>query len=338
MDAVVENQDVLFPEVFSHLQSVESNAIPLDEELLRRAARSLDGSTSKLILWRLLDTGEKLLQTIQQDPRPLTRLLERDISLIPFDELKQSISTDKLEQGLQSLSSSIQLLCLAYISKAADTPSGASFVASTSTLVQTLLNIWLSTEDTEIADRALDVIEALLLVDNTKNVTVIVSGEHVGEAQGQGLLWRRIFHDAAVYAILFEWTSLVRPKRDVKTKKGLHLVTISQGRLFDFIARLAQLDWSAITTSSLPSIESQYMQEDGIDRPYGGLLRYAASHMIDRGDILMEALRQDFFVKLLGVVEEKNPRSVSPRLLEAIQQGAGMESTKKESEDNGMHL
>lgn len=338
MDAVVENQDVLFPEVFSHLQSVESNAIPLDEELLRRAARSLDSSTSKLILWRLLDTGEKLLQTIQQDPRPLTRLLERDISLIPFDELKQSISTDKLEQGLQSQSSSIQLLCLAYVSKAADTPSGASFVASTSTLVQTLLNTWLSTEDTEIADRALEVIEALLSVDNTNNVTVMVSGEHVGEAQGQGLLWRRIFHDAAVYAILFEWTSLVRSKRDVKTKKGLQLVTISQARLFDFIARLAQLDWSAITTSTLPSIESQYMQEDGNDRPYGGLLRYAASHMINRGDILMEALRQDFFVKLLGVVEEKNPRSVSPRLLEAIQQGAGMESTKKESEDVDMHL
>ncbi|RVX69349.1 hypothetical protein B0A52_06944 [Exophiala mesophila] len=338
MDAVIENQDVLFPQVFSHLESVESSATPLDEELLRRAARSLDSSSPKLILWRLLDTGERILQTIQQDPQPLTRLLERVISLIPFDELKQSISTDKLEQGLQSLSSSIQLLCLAYISKAADTPSGASFVASTSTLMQTLLNTWLSTENTEIADRALQVIEALLLVDNTNNVTVVVSGEQVGEAQGQGLIWRRIFHDPAVYAILFEWTSLVRSKRDIKTKKGLQLVTISQARLFDFVARSAQLDWSAITTSSLPSIESQYIQEDGSDRPYGGLLRYAASHMIDRGDILMEVLRQEFFIKLLEVIEEKNPSSVSPRLLEAIQQGAGMESTKKESEDVGMHL
>ena len=79
------------------------------------------------------------------------------------------------------------------------------------------------------------------------------------------------------------------------------------------------------------------MQTNSDSQPYGGLLRYAASYMIDRSDILMEVLRQDFFVKLLGIVEESNGRDVSPRLLQAIQQGAGIDTTK-DGEDVGMHL
>lgn len=337
MDAYVEDQDALFVELFSHLKIVETDGATLDEDILKRAERSLDASTPRSNLWQLLSTGEALLQTLQQDPRPLTRLLERDISLIPFDELKNSISAQKLEEGLESPSVPVQLLCIAYLRKAADTPSGASFVAASSGLVQTFLTLWLTTENTEVAERALEAIEALLVVDSTESTTVIASGERLGEVQGQGLLWRRIFNDADVYAILFEWTSLSTTRRDINTKKGLHLVTISQGRLLDFIARVASLGWATVTTSSLPSIESKYTSGVGDDQPYGGLLRYAASYMIDASDIIMEVLRQDFFVKLLGVVEDNNIQSVSPRLLEAIQQGAGVETTKG-PEDVRMHL
>lgn len=336
MDAYVEDQDALFVELFSHLQIVETDGATLDEDILKRAERSLDASTPRSNLWQLLSTGEALLQNLQQDPRPLTRLLERDISLIPFDELKNSISAQKLEEGLESPSVPVQLLCIAYLRKAADTPSGASFVAASSDLVQTFLTLWLATENTEVAERALEAIEALLVVDSTESTTVITSGERLGEVQGQGLLWRRIFNDADVYAILFEWTSLATTRQDINTKKGLHLVTISQGRLFDFIARVASLGWATVTTSSLPSIESKYTSGMG-DDPYGGLLRYAASYMIDASDIIMEVLRQDFFVKVLGVVEDNNIQSVSPRLLEAIQQGAGVETTRG-PEDVGLQL
>jgi hypothetical protein len=337
MDTYVEDKDVLFAELFSHLRKVETDGVVLEEDLLKRAERSLDTSTPRSTLWQLLRTGEALLQLLQQDPRPLTRLLERDISLIPFDELKQSISAHKLEEGLRSPSVPVQLLCIAYLRKAADTPSGASFIAASSNLVQTLLTLWLASENTEVAERALEAIEGLLAVDSKDSVTMISAGERLGEAQGQGLLWRRIFNDVDVYVILFDWTSLATSQRDINTKKGLHLVTISQARLFDFIARVAPLDWAAVTTSSLPNIETKYTPEAGDDQPYGGLLRYAASYMIDSNDILMEVLRQDFFVKLLGVVEDNNVQNVSPRLLEAIQQGAGVETTR-ETEGVGMQL
>ncbi|EXJ80224.1 hypothetical protein A1O1_08366 [Capronia coronata CBS 617.96] len=339
MDVVIEDTETLFTDVFSHLAAVESQpgTVLLDEDLLKRAERSLDASTPRHLLWRLLGTGETLLQTIQQEPRPLTRLLERTVSLIPFDELKTSISAEKLEQGLTSPLVSVQLLCLAYLRKAADSPSGASFVAASSSLVQCLFTIWLSSESTEVAERSLEGIEALLAVDSQNSVTVEVGRDGMGETQGHGLLWRRVFHDPDVYEVLFVWTSLVKSKRDTKTKKGIQLVTISQARLFDFIARLAPFDWQAITTSTIPTVETQYLQGNGDSQPFGGILRYAASHMIDSDDILMQVLRQDFFLKLLAVVEEKNGQNVSPPLLEAIQQGAGVESARDVG-NGGMHL
>ncbi|EXJ86418.1 hypothetical protein A1O3_03369 [Capronia epimyces CBS 606.96] len=339
MDSLVEDTETLFTDVFSHLAAVESQpgSVLLDEDLLKRAERNLAASTPRDLLWRLLRTGETLLQTIQQEPRPLTRLLEQTVHFIPFDELKATISPEKLEQGLASPSTSVQLLCLAYLRKAADSPSGASFVAASSSLVQCLFTLWLSSENTEVAERSLEVIEALLTVDSQNTLTVEASGDSLGETAGQGLLWRRVFHDPEVYEIFFVWTSLVKSKRDTKTKKGTQLVTISQARLFDFITRLAPFNWQAMTTSTIPIVETEYLRRNAENQPYGGILLYAASHMIDSNDILMKVLRQDFFLKLLASAEEGNSRNISPRLLEAIQQGAGVGSAK-DVEDDGMHL
>ena len=339
MDAYVEDKDVLFRDAFAHLRSVEQQPeiTKLDDDLLKRLERSLDASTPQQLLWQLLQNGENLLQILQQDPRPLTRVLEKVVQLIPFDELKSSISSEKLEEGLKSPSIPIQLLCLAYLTKASDTPSGAAFVAASSSLVQRLVTVWLSVESTEVSERALECIAALLIVDCPSSSTLILAENRAGEAQGQGLMWRRVFHDPSVYSLLFLWTSLRRSNHDLETKKRKQQVTISQGRLFDFLARVAEFDWAAITTSSLPDVEKDFVQSDASSHPYGGLLRYAASDMINPKDYLMEVLREDFFVKLLKVLEEGDNRDVSPRLLEAIQQEAGMEQTQQ-SENGGMHL
>ena len=339
MDAYVEDKDVLFQEVFAHLSTVEQQpeTTKLDDDLLKRLERSLDASTPQNLLWQLLRTGENLLQSLQQDPRPLTRVLEKTVLLIPFDELKSSISSEKLEEGLRSSSIPIQLLCLAYLTRASDTPSGASFVAASSSLVQRLVTVWLSVESTEVSERALECIVALLAVDSLSSSTVVFAENRVGEAQGQGLMWRRIFYDPQVYSLMFLWTSLTRSNHDLKTKKVQQQVTISQGRLFDFLARVAELDWGAITTSSLPDVEKDFLRSESTNQPYGGLLRYAASNMIDSKDYLMEVLRQDFFMKLLNVVQEGGSQNVSPRLLEAIQQEAGVEQTQ-ETANGGMHL
>jgi len=337
MDQIVEDRNALFRDVLTHLDSVRANSTTLDEVLLRRASRNADSHTPRATLWQVLAQGESTLQALQEDPRPLTRLLEQVVLSLPFDELKETITSDKLEEGLTSPVVPIQLLILAYLLKAAESPSGAAFVACSPSLTLTLVTTWLSSGSTEVADKCLDVVTALLTVDSPTTSTFIVSSTAGGEAHGQGLLWRRMFSDPEVYILLFEWTSLSKSKHNVSTKKGLQQATISQGRLFDCLARLAQVDWRQITTSSLPDVERQFMIGDAASQPFGGILRYAATDMIDPSDYLMEVLRQDFFAKLLGVVEDTNSRGVDSRMLEAIQAGTGNHSNG-EMNGNGMHL
>ena len=337
MDAYVEDKDALFRDVFEHLEKIERDPqVPLDDDLLRRATRSLDNSTPRELQWKVLQKGEQLLQNLQQDPRSLTRLLERDVQLIPFDELKSSISADKLEEGLRSPSFPVQILCLAYITKAADSPSGAAFVAASSSLVQLLVLTLLATDSTEVTERAAEALVALLVVDSPESRTMVAAENRFGEVHGQGLMWRRVFHDPQVYALFFQWTSLLKPSHDLKTKKGQQDVTISQARLLDFVARVAEYDWTAITTSSLPNIERQFMNAVARNQPFGGLLRYTASGMVDSKDFLMETLRRDLFMKLLVTAEEDKGRHISPRLLEAIQHETETEQVTQQTE--GMHL
>lgn len=332
----MEDRVSLFNEVLAHLVRVQEQT-PLDDELLRRAWRNVDAHTPRTTLWEILNVGEQTLQSVQQDPRPLTRLLEQTILCLPFNELKERITTEKLEQGLQSPSISIQLLILAYLRKAADTPSGAAFVAYSSSLTQVLVTTWLATESTEVADKSLEALVELLNVDSPTTSTFVTSASSSGEAQGQGLLWRRLFSDPDVYELLFAWTSLNNSKHNTSTKKGMQQATISQGRLFDFIPRAAQISWTEISTSKLPDIERKYMKGDTSSQPYGGLLRYVASDMIDPSDYLMELLRQDCFSKLLSAVEESHAQGVTPRMLAAIRSNAGAEANGV-ADGEGMHL
>lgn len=336
MDQLVEDPTSLFNEVFVHLEKAQEQA-PLNEELLRRAWRNVDSHTPRATLWQLLNVGEQTLQSVQQDPRPLTRLLEQVVRCLPFNELKERITTEKLEQGLQSPSASIQLLILAYLHKAADTPSGAAFVAYSASLTKVLITTWLASESTEVADKSVEALIALLLVDSPSTSTFITSQPTSGEAQGQGLLWQRMFSDPDVYELLYSWTSLTNSKHNVSTKKGLQQATISQGRLFDFIARAAPISWTDVSTSRLPDIERKYIKSNATDQPYGGLLRYVASDMIDPSDFLMEMLRQDCFAKLLVAVQESRPQAVTPRMLEAMRSDAGEEANGVPNGD-GVHL
>src|SRR3984957_5925427 len=240
-----------FQELFAHLKVVEEDPQHkrLNYDILRDAQNNLSSTTLRETIWSLLANGERLLNIIQEDPRPLTRLLEVDISFIPFDEIKDSIPSHKLLEGLLSPSPSIQVLCLAYLRKAADSPSGVAWVGSNAGLVKQFITTWLASDSTEVTERALETLMVLLGVDHVDRKVIVEEKEKglKGEAQGQGLLWRRLFRDPEIYALFFHWTSLRSPEYQEKSKQAIHRLTISQGRLFDFIARVAELDWSNIT-------------------------------------------------------------------------------------------
>ena len=341
MDAFKEDPDKLLPPLLAHLSAVESSpTLTLDADLLKRGERSLDFSTPQSKLLQVLGSGERLLPNLQQDPTPLTRLIERAVSLIPFEILQPLIPSDKLEDGLQSPLvvtqpvSPVQLLCLAYLMRASQTPSGAAFVATNEPLSRCLFEVWLLDENTEVADRALEVIVALLIVDHPESNTLI--GAEM--AHGQGLFWRRVFHDRALYTFIFESTRGKETPRDVQglrtAKQRQGMPGITQARLFDFISRVATLDWAPMTATAFREFEEAYYgltaSEDG------GLLCYAAMHMIDKNDIVMVALRQELFVNLMETIE-KAQIGVNGRLIETIREESGVQKEDLNG-DGGLHL
>jgi hypothetical protein len=338
----MNNPKESFQELFAHLKEVEDDPQHkrLSSDILRDAQNNLSSTTPREIVWSLLANGERLLNIIQEDPRPLTRLLEVDISFIPFDEIKDSIPSHKLLEGLLSPSTSIQVLCLAYLRRAADSPSGVAWVGSNADLVKQFITTWLTSDSTEVTERALEALMVLLGVDHVDRKSVVEEKGLKGEAQGQGLLWRRLFRDPEIYALFFHWTSLKSPEYREKSKQAIHRLTISQGRLFDFIARVAELDWSYITVSHFPEVEAHYSSHDTQDSHVGiSLLQYAASEMIDNTDPLMSVLRSEFFMKLLALIDEgSGKQEVPPKLLEAMREDIGETTEAPSQSTGGMHL
>ena len=338
MEALVPTS---YEDLFAHLDEVEADPQHerLNVDLVREAANNLGPSTPEQTTWKILAQGERLLNILQEDPKPLTRLLEKDITLIPFDQIKDSISPLKLEQGLQSSLPSIQVLCIAYICRAADTPSGAAWIGSNTSLVKCFITTWLATESTEVTDRATEALTLLLSVDHVHSKTVVKGQGTWGEASGHGLLWRRLFRDPEVYASFFHWTSSHSPAYSSKTKKDMQQVTLAQARLFDFLTRVAEIDWTDISQSHFPEIERRYSSPSNVeDEGSGGLLQYAALRMVDLSDPLMNMLRQDFLTRLLTVLEmgaEQQP--VPTRLLEAIKEDLG-DQVGGPATQSGLHL
>ena len=170
MDALQEDPEVISKDLLAHFSTLHSDPVShtLDSELCLRTTRSLTQSTPKPLLLQLLSTGEDLLPVLSpatSNLTPLTRLLQHVITLLPLETLLPLLPVEKLVVGLNSDTPSIQTLCLAYVDKLSSTPSGAGFVASSADLSDTLVTGWLSTTNTEVAERSLESIIALLAVD-----------------------------------------------------------------------------------------------------------------------------------------------------------------------------
>jgi hypothetical protein len=246
-----------------------------------------------------------LLRTSQDDLEPLVRLLSDAVELITFDDLQESIPVDVVTEGLSSPAPSIQNLGLSYLKKAAESPSGAAFVANDDALVKALIKVFLTSKSTDIGGtKALAAILALLSVDNPDKVTTVFSDGSIGQTNGQGLLWRRVFHDEGVYGLFFQFTSADGARHDLSKSD----ITTAQARLLDFTAGAAKICWDAIHDSTKPDQQASSRPQPVASGRERSLLRYAALAMVDRTDPLMTNVLVDFLTKLL---ELKNPAGCS---------------------------
>jgi DNA mismatch repair protein HSM3, N terminal domain len=272
-------------------------------EQSRYSIRETGVQTNQVL--QLTDLTLTLLRTSKDDLDPLITLLSEAFDLVSFDDLQSSIPVEVVTEGLSSPSPSIQGLALSYLKKASQSPSGAAFVANDDALVKALIKLFLTSKSADIGGtKALEVIISLLSVDNPDHITTLTKNGQTGQTTGQGLLWRRVFHDDEIYNLFFHFTSTSNSSNDFSKSD----VTTAQARLLDFISAVAKMRWDAISDPKASGHQSPMQPRAGSSNHTRSLLRYSTHEMIDRDDPLMANILVDFLVKLL---ELKNPQGCS---------------------------
>ncbi|MCJ1473999.1 hypothetical protein MMC13_002655 [Lambiella insularis] len=272
---------------------IEDPTLPLDSELLGAFDRDVTDTLPEDDHQSLLNQLSSLIPTLQQDPKPATELILNLIrpKTFTFARVLSIQPNVDLVAGLSSTNPDINLVVLHLVEKACSSSGEAGIIAASPEIVVALVKLWLCTTSTEVASKGLETLNGLLRVDATAALdgdTNIV-GFH-SKLYGQGLMWRRVFHDRDVYELFFSICSLTtagQPGQPTKREK-----TIAQSRLLDFVLRFSIFD--QISNSQLPDIEKRYGVKNG------GLLEFAAVHMVDyRDDVLMAATLIDFYANFL---------------------------------------
>lgn len=257
--------------------------------------------------WRdiLLNQISGLLPTLQQDPTPVTDLINLLISP-PEYNFKRVLTIEPPVDFTAGFSSSlppVNLAALSLLKKATFKKGDIDLVAGKADVVATLIKLWLCTPDTAVATRAHEVIKGLLLAGKAGNdmgdggITSDSGTTSDSEpwekdlgVMDKGLMWRRVFRDRNIYGSIFSICSLSTIGQEGSRSKREK--TISQARLLEM---LLGINSNPIRTSQIPDIEQHFGVQDG------GLLQFAAIHMIDyQDDVLMHMTLINFYARFLG--------------------------------------
>ncbi|KAJ5177020.1 uncharacterized protein N7482_002897 [Penicillium canariense] len=296
-----------FDAVKAHLAKVQEDpSTPLDISLIARLKLQLIDSIDPAVPATLLSQISALLPVLQEDPTPLTTLATAACASFSFTDIRSVEPSINLVVGFKAPSEPINLLALSLLAKAGQTSSDAAIVAGDSGLVASLVELWLSTSSTAVAQAAVDALWALLEVDLA---SPLEQGEydHTGDdgRAGQGLMWRRVFTDKDVYGLLFGLCSLSGDAPGDLSKRER---TVAQGRLMGFLVKAGHLRWDIISKSQVSDVEAKYQSTS--------LLHFAASQMVDLSDVLMHMSLLSFLRDLLeidapGLVARSSVQSAS---------------------------
>jgi hypothetical protein len=281
-----------FDALKSHLAKVQEDpSTSLDITLIDRLKLQLVESTDPVVPATLLSQISALLPVLQEDPEPLTTLAIKATSYFSFTDLRAVDPPINLVAGFKAPSPPINLLALSLLAKAGQASSDAAIVAGDSGLVTALVELWLSTSSTAVAQAAFDALWALLEIDLA---SPLEKGEYEqtnedGHA-GQGLMWRRLFTDKDVYGVLFALCSL---QNDAPGELSKRERTVAQGRLMGLLVKAGRLRWDIVSKSHSSEIEKKYQSKS--------LMHFAACQMVDQSDVLMHMTLLGFFRELLEI-------------------------------------
>ncbi|PYH98998.1 hypothetical protein BO71DRAFT_394782 [Aspergillus ellipticus CBS 707.79] len=279
-----------YEEVRLHLEHVQRDpSTRLEVFLIEKLKVELTETTDRRVPATLLIQISQLLPVLQEDPTPITTLATKATSSLSFTDLRSVDPPIDFIAGFKAPLEPINLLVLSLLGKAGQHPSDAAIVAGDPELVASLVELWLSTSSTAVAQAAFDTIWALLEIDLA---SPLENGGHESDeaTEGQGLVWRRIFTDKDVYGLLFSFCSLIEDGPEGLSKRDK---TVAQGRLMGLLVKAGRLRWDIIASPQVPEVEKKYKSN--------GLLHFAACQMVDKSDVLMHMTLVNFFHDLLEI-------------------------------------
>lgn len=284
-----------YEQLTDHLEQVKQGAQALNLDLLDKFRlvylRQLNPEQSQELAVKLY----QLLPQLQQDPTQICQFLETLLEPWPLSTILQIEPPVDFVAGLDVNAGPFNLLTLSLLEKGVTDIASARRLATTQPAIFTaLLKLWLGTEDAGVAARADSIVYGLLKADRDLEGSGLLPqpDEDPAGLTADNPVWRRIFRDPDVYAVLYTSTDLKH--RDASgLSKGQ--VTIAQARLMEFLPRFSAMDWSAAVKSHISSVE----QRHGLP-PGQGLVYYASVLMVDiKGDVLLHRSLISFFADLL---------------------------------------
>ncbi len=300
-----------------------------------------DANTPPLIT-RLLPRITEVLGRYEQDPAALCGLAARLLRPLTLAQVVPLAPEAAVVRALRSPAPSANLLAVAVLGKAAASAADAAVLAATMRdAVAGLVACWLAAPQVEVGEAAARVLGDLLDVDcdarppggaggggGGRDGRPPVNGDSGGRGggaeivparkpPGQGLMWRRIFHDRDIYGLIISLCGgggggdddddggpQRRPDAEATGPRlSDQQRTLAQGRLLRILPRLAVLNLPALARTDFPDLHRRYGDDDDDDEDEdsnAGLLQLAALHMVDRGDRLMHLCLVDFFETLLS--------------------------------------
>ncbi|KAI1413902.1 hypothetical protein F5Y13DRAFT_24970 [Hypoxylon sp. FL1857] len=281
-------------ELEKHLDELLADpTLPPTHKLFDHVELQLTDANIPPLIPKLLPKITEILKQYQQDPAILCSLAIKLLSPLNFTQILSLASEEALIQALRSPAPSANILAMTVLEKAARSPSDAAILAMMNNVITNFLTQWLSAPQVEVGEKGSKVLGDLLDVDcDTRPPDgVSLSGMEIAvrKPPGQGLVWRRIFHDRDIYDLIL---SLCRGNTLSPQQQSL-----AQGRLLRVLPRLAALNFRAVTWTDFTDLNQRYANFSG----NGGLLHFAALSMIDKEDMLVHLNLIDFFEALLSI-------------------------------------
>ncbi|KAI1299593.1 hypothetical protein F5Y03DRAFT_386284 [Xylaria venustula] len=294
-------------ELEQHLDQLASDpTLPADEKLFDDVELQLTGTppasaNTPLLIPRLLPKITDILKRYQSDPLALCSLATKLLRPLNFHQVMSFASQEALIQALRSPAPSANLLAMNILDKASKSPSDAAVLASMKGVVTSFVTQWLSAPAVEVGEKGTRVLGDLLAVDSSGPPIDGLDESPNGaplppNPVGQGFMWRRIFNDRDVYGLILSLCSSGPHQSDEGGLTSQQLC-LAQGRLLRLLPRLSAYNLGAVSKTNFPDLHQQYVNS----KASGGLLYFAALHMIDKEDLLMQLSVVDFFERLLTI-------------------------------------